>query len=142
MTLRSIKTHVAFVTSSCCLSLFINLFLEISFNDYHHICYSILYFKLKSRIQDNCSSYLKKMEEFSKKKGKTGTRGAQQIARENVETINFYRNMIHGANGIFFLMMTILGANYYSTEIAMFIGKNFIFYEVLCLTRSNLIDHS
>ena len=82
------------------------------------------------------------MEEFSKKKGKTGTRGAQQIARENVETINFYRNMILGANGIFFLMMTILGANYYSTEIAMFIGKNFIFYEVLCLTRSNLIDHS
>jgi len=60
------------------------------------------------------------MEEFSKKKSKAGTRGQQQIARENVETINFYRNMILGANGIFFLMMTILGANYYRTEIAMF----------------------
>jgi len=67
------------------------------------------------------------MEEFSKKKGKAGTRGAQQIARENVETINFYRNMILGANGIFFLMMTILGANYYSTEIAMFIVSLIIY---------------
>jgi len=60
------------------------------------------------------------MEEFSKKKGKAGTRGQQQIARENVETITSYRNMILGSNGIFFLMMTILGANYFKTEIVMF----------------------
>ena len=47
--------------------------------------------------------------------------GAQQIAKENVETITFYRNMILGANGIYFLAMTILGASYQSTEIAMFL---------------------
>jgi hypothetical protein len=34
------------------------------------------------------------MEEFAKKKGKELTRGSKQIAKENVETINFYRNMI------------------------------------------------
>ena len=62
------------------------------------------------------------MEEFSKKKGKAGTRGQQQIARENVETITSYQNMILGSNGIFFLMMTILGANYFKTEIVMFFG--------------------
>jgi len=60
--------------------------------------------------------------EFGKKKvGKVGTRGAQQIAKENVETITFYRNMILGANGIYFLIMTILGATYQSTEISMFL---------------------
>ena len=58
--------------------------------------------------------------DFSKKKGKTLTRGAKQIAEENVETINFYRNMILGANGIYFLMMTLIGATYNVTEIAMF----------------------
>ena len=57
----------------------------------------------------------------SKKKGKEGTRGAKQIAKENVETIQFYRNMILGANGIYFTMMTILGATYQSTEIMMFL---------------------
>ena len=58
--------------------------------------------------------------EFGKKKvGKVGTRGAQQIAKENVETITLYRNMILGANGIYFLIMTILGATYQSTEISM-----------------------
>merc|ERR1712026_557977 len=59
--------------------------------------------------------------DFSKKKGKVGTRGAQQIARENVETITFYRNMILGANGIYFCIMTILGAAYSSTEIIWFL---------------------
>lgn len=79
--------------------------------------------------------------EFGKKKvGKVGTRkalfflqiisnyyyrsflgGAQQIAKENVETITFYRNMILGANGIYFLIMTLLGSPYQSTEIIMFL---------------------
>ncbi len=56
-----------------------------------------------------------------KKKGKEGTRGAKQIAKENSETIQFYRNMILGANGIYFTMMTLLGASYQSTEIMMFL---------------------
>ncbi len=60
------------------------------------------------------------MEEFAKKKGKEGTRGAKQIATENVATITFYRNMILGANGIYFTGMTLLGASYHVTEMVMF----------------------
>ena len=60
------------------------------------------------------------MEALAKKKGKEGTRGAKQIAKENAESIQFYRNMILGANGIYFTGMTLLGANYYTTEIACF----------------------
>ena len=46
-----------------------------------------------------------------------GTREAQQIAKENVETINFYGNMIFGAHGIYGLI--ILFDFYQSTEISM-----------------------
>ena len=38
-----------------------------------------------------------------------------------METITFYRNMILGANGIYFCIMTILGAAYSSTEIIWFL---------------------
>ena len=38
------------------------------------------------------------MEEFAKKKGKELTRGSKLIAKENAETIHFYRNMILGKN--------------------------------------------
>ena len=66
--------------------------------------------------------------EFGKKKvGKVGTRGAQQIAKENVETITLFRNIILGANGIYFLIMTILGAAYQNTEIFMFLLALFIY---------------
>ncbi|CAB4055590.1 unnamed protein product [Lepeophtheirus salmonis] len=61
------------------------------------------------------------MEEFAKKKGKEGTRGAKQIVKENAETIQFYRNIILGSNGIYFLAMTLLGASYGYTEILMFL---------------------
>ena len=60
------------------------------------------------------------MAEFAKKKGKEGTRGAKQIASENLETIQFYRNMILGANGIYFTGMTLLRAPYNATEVVMF----------------------
>ena len=70
---------------------------------------------------------LDKMD-LSKKKGKTGTRGNAQIAKENVETIQFYRNMILGSNGIYFVVMTLLGAQYrWMPEIAMFV-ISFILY--------------
>ena len=59
--------------------------------------------------------------DFSKKKGKEGTRGARQIAKENLETISFYRNMILGANGICFAGMTLLRAHYQMTEICCFL---------------------
>jgi len=61
------------------------------------------------------------MEAFAKKKGKVGTRGSAQIVQENDETLAFYRNMILGANGLFFVTMTVLGRNYYTFDIAMFI---------------------
>ena len=67
------------------------------------------------------------MEEFAKKKGKEGTRGAKQIAKENVETIVFYRNMILGSNGIYFMVMTLLGQPYTSTEVTMFLVSAAIF---------------
>ena len=38
-----------------------------------------------------------------------------------METITFYRNMILGSNGIYFLIMTLLGAAYQTTEITMFV---------------------
>eukprot|EP00096_Caligus_rogercresseyi_P012553 TRINITY_DN5300_c0_g1_i1.p1 TRINITY_DN5300_c0_g1~~TRINITY_DN5300_c0_g1_i1.p1 ORF type:complete len:182 (-),score=62.71 TRINITY_DN5300_c0_g1_i1:1162-1707(-) len=61
------------------------------------------------------------MEEFAKKKGKEGTRGSKQIVKENAETIQFYRNIILGSNGLYFLVMTLLGASYSLTEILLFI---------------------
>ena len=67
------------------------------------------------------------MEAFAKKKGKEGTRGAKQIAKENMETVTFYRNMILGANGIYFTGMTLLGASYYTTEIVCFLLSALIY---------------
>ena len=61
------------------------------------------------------------MDAFAKKKGKEGTRGAKQVAKENMETVAFYRNMILGANGIYFTGMTLLGASYHATEIICFL---------------------
>jgi len=61
------------------------------------------------------------MEAFAKKKGKEGTRGSGQIVRENAETLAFYRNMIMGANGLYFLTMTLLGRNYFTFDISMFV---------------------
>eukprot|EP00095_Tigriopus_kingsejongensis_P007225 snap_masked-scaffold1635_size32709-processed-gene-0.9 protein:Tk07225 transcript:snap_masked-scaffold1635_size32709-processed-gene-0.9-mRNA-1 annotation:"transmembrane protein 208" len=61
------------------------------------------------------------MEEFAKKKGKEGTRGAKQIAKENSETILFYRNMIIGSNAIYFLIRTLFGLDYSGWDVGMFL---------------------
>lgn len=61
------------------------------------------------------------MEAFKKKKGKEGARGAKQIVKENAETVAFYRNMILGANGVYFAGMTLLGAQYGPVEIGCFL---------------------
>lgn len=61
------------------------------------------------------------MEEFAKRKGKEGTKGAKQIAQENSQTILFYRNMILGSHGIFFAFRTLLGQAYSSTDIVMYL---------------------
>lgn len=60
------------------------------------------------------------MEQFYKKKGKEGTRGSNLIAKENFETLTFYRNMIFGANGIFFLVNTLFGHQYLAFDFTMF----------------------
>ncbi|KAL2718333.1 transmembrane protein 208 [Vespula squamosa] len=41
------------------------------------------------------------------KKSKVATKGAKQIVEENVSTLNFYRNMIFGALGIYFIFMLV-----------------------------------
>ncbi|XP_012279239.1 transmembrane protein 208 [Orussus abietinus] len=40
------------------------------------------------------------------KSTKVATRGAKQIAEENLSTLCFYRNMIFGASGLYFTIMT------------------------------------
>lgn len=86
------------------------------------------------------------MEEFAKKKGKEGTRGAKLIAKENVETITFYRNMILGANGIYFTGMTLMGSPYLTTEIVMFLiaaAINIAAFQVInCGYQRNLLIKS
>ena len=67
------------------------------------------------------------MEAFAKKKGKEGTRGSGQILRENTETLTFYRNMILGANGLYFTIMTLFGRNYFTFDISMFIVSSLIY---------------
>lgn len=61
------------------------------------------------------------MEAFKKKKGKEGTRGDKQILRENVETLAFYRNMILGANGLYFITMNLFGQSFFTFDIVMFV---------------------
>ena len=61
------------------------------------------------------------MEEFAKKKGKELTRGAKQIAKENAETIYFYRNMILGANGGYLILTALLGFNYSAADVFCFV---------------------
>lgn len=41
------------------------------------------------------------------KKGKVATRGAKQIVEENVSTLNFYRNMVFGACGVYLTLMLV-----------------------------------
>ena len=48
------------------------------------------------------------MEIQKKKAEKEKTKGTKQIAKENWETLCFYRNMILGANGLYFCVMTLL----------------------------------
>ena len=67
------------------------------------------------------------MEAFARKKGKEGTRGSGLIAKENVETLTFYRNMIFGANGIYFTVMTLFGRNYFTLEITMFLLTSLVY---------------
>lgn len=76
------------------------------------------------------------MERFAKKKGKEGTRGATLIAKENIETLVFYRNMILGSNGIFFAAMMLLGRNFFTYDITMFLISSVIYISSFQFMRS------
>jgi hypothetical protein len=67
------------------------------------------------------------MEAFKKKKGKEGTRGDKQILRENVEALAFYRNMILGVNGLYFVTMNLFGQSFFTFDIVMFVISAIIF---------------
>ena len=67
------------------------------------------------------------MEGMTKKKGKEGTRGAKQIAKENVETMAFYRKMAGASSVSYVFGMIALGAAFSATEIAMVVVCGAIF---------------
>ena len=56
------------------------------------------------------------MEGMTKKKGKEGTRGAKQIARENLDTIAFYRKMAVASTLVYLAGMVALGATFTYTD--------------------------
>merc|ERR1712098_334005 len=43
------------------------------------------------------------------------------MGRENDATLIFYRNMILGANGLYFVTMSVLGRSFFPFDIAMFV---------------------
>merc|ERR1712126_772580 len=67
------------------------------------------------------------MEGMTKKKGKEGTRGAKQIAKENLETMAFYRKMAGASSVSYVFGMIALGAAFSTTEIAMVVVCGAIF---------------
>jgi hypothetical protein len=54
-------------------------------------------------------------------KGKQGTKGGKQIVEENAATLQFYRNMIFGANGAYFVLMSFLSEGYTFWDIVLFL---------------------
>lgn len=75
------------------------------------------------------------MEAFAKKNGKEGTRGSGQILKENAETLAFYRNMILGANGLYFTTMTLFGRNYFTFDICMFVVSSLLYISCFQMMR-------
>nr|CAD7604660.1 unnamed protein product [Timema genevievae] len=45
-------------------------------------------------------------------KGKQGTKGQKQILDENIATLNFYRNMVFIANGIYLIVMCVISDSF------------------------------
>ncbi|XP_067012322.1 transmembrane protein 208 [Anabrus simplex] len=54
-------------------------------------------------------------------KGKQGTKGQKQILEENQATLNFYRNMVFIANGIYLTVMCIIADTYGVSTILLFL---------------------
>ena len=79
------------------------------------------------------------MEAFAKKKGKEGTRGSNLIAKENLETLGFYRNMILGVYGLYLAVMLLFGRDFAAFEIVMLILSSlaYIFSYMFMRTMGN-----
>nr|CAD7429937.1 unnamed protein product [Timema monikensis] len=52
-------------------------------------------------------------------KGKQGTKGQKQILDENIATLNFYRNMVFIANGIYLIVMCVISDSFSWQTIVM-----------------------
>lgn len=76
------------------------------------------------------------MEQFAKKKGKEGTRGAGQIMKENAATLVFYRNMIMGVNALYFATNTMMGHSYFTFDIVMFVISALLYIASFQMMRS------
>ena len=76
------------------------------------------------------------MEQFAKKKGKEGTRGAGQIMKENAATLVFYRNMIMGVNALYFATNTMMGHAYFTFDIVMFVLSAVLYIASFQMMRS------
>ena len=50
-------------------------------------------------------------------KGKVGTKGQKQIMEENAQTLNFYRIMILGSNGLFLVLNGFVFSEFATFEI-------------------------
>ena len=50
-------------------------------------------------------------------KGKVGTKGQKQIMEENAQTLNFYRIMILGSNGLFLILNGFIFSEFATFEI-------------------------
>ncbi|KAL1117146.1 hypothetical protein AAG570_004474 [Ranatra chinensis] len=53
-------------------------------------------------------------------KGKQGTKGQKQIRDENLETLNFYRNMVFGANAVYLIVMCVFFEMFSAMNIVLF----------------------
>ncbi|CAG2053884.1 unnamed protein product [Timema podura] len=49
---------------------------------------------------------------YNPQKGKQGTKGQKQILDENIATLNFYRNMVFIANGIYLIVMCVISDSF------------------------------
>jgi len=58
--------------------------------------------------------------DFQTKSVKAATKGQKQIAIDNVDTLNFYRNMVFAANAIYFLCLMVF-SSLSGTEITLII---------------------
>ena len=70
-------------------------------------------------------------------KGKVGTKGQKQIMEENTQTLNFYRIMILGSNGLFLILNGFVFSEFATSEIVSIHVSTFwydIFTNVFWLT--------